>query len=135
VFFEKKGVKLAPDMFALSTCWRPTCWCPVHVRAQHVHAWYMFAPNMLSPCTLQPLKLAPNMFTPGTCSHPTCYRLVHYSLLSWRPTCSHPCPFSHAHVVVPIGTHHTCMDSHLRLPTATLAGNSKKSYCSKVNLE
>jgi hypothetical protein len=32
VFFEKKGVKLAP------LSWRPTCSRPVHVRARHVRA-------------------------------------------------------------------------------------------------
>jgi hypothetical protein len=94
VFFEKKGVKLAP-----------LSWHPVHVCARHVGAWYMFAPDM---------------FAPSTCS---------------RPTCSRPCLFPHAPTVVPVGAQRSCVESHLRLPTATLAGNNMKSYCSKVNLE
>jgi hypothetical protein len=110
VFFEKKGVKLAPDMLAPSTCWRltcsrPTCSHAVHVCARHVRTRYMFAPDM---------------FTRGTCS---------------RPTCSCPCLFPHAPAVVPVGAQRSCMESHLRLPTATLAANSMKSYCNKVNLE
>jgi hypothetical protein len=36
---------------------------------------------------------------------------------------------------VPACARQAFMDSHLILPTATSAGNSKKSYCSKVNLE
>jgi hypothetical protein len=35
VFFEKKGVKLAP------LSWRPTCWRPEHVGARHVRARYI----------------------------------------------------------------------------------------------
>jgi hypothetical protein len=46
-----------------------------------------------------------------------------------------PCPFPLAPAVVPVGAWHASVDTHLRLPTATLAGNSKKSYCSKVNLK
>jgi hypothetical protein len=50
-------------------------------------------------------------------------------------SCPRPCPFPLAPAVVPVGARHASLDSHLRLPTATSAGNSKKSYCSKVNLE
>ena len=50
-------------------------------------------------------------------------------------SCSRSCPFPLVPAVVPVGARYTTVDSHLRLPTATLAGNSKKSYYSKVNLE
>jgi hypothetical protein len=72
---------------------------------------------------------------PGTCWRPTCLRTVHWSLLDWCPTYSHPCSFPHAPVVVPVGAERTCVDSHLRLPTTMSASNNKKSYRSKVNLE
>jgi hypothetical protein len=41
----------------------------------------------------------------------------------------------HAPAVVPVGAQRSCVESHLRLSTATLAANSMKSYHSKVNLE
>jgi hypothetical protein len=67
------------------------------------------------------------------------------SRLDTRPVCA-PCGvrawsyprlylFPFAPAVVPIGARHASVDSHLILPIATSAGNSKKSYCSKVNLE
>jgi hypothetical protein len=51
------------------------------------------------------------------------------------PSYLHPCPFPPTPAVVPVGARYTSVDSHLKLPTATSAYNSKKSYCSKVNLE
>ena len=61
--------------------------------------------------------------------------------LETRPICatfvarawSYPFPLVPA--VVLVGTRRIAMDSHLRLPTTTLVGSSKKSYYSKVNLE
>jgi hypothetical protein len=50
-------------------------------------------------------------------------------------SCPRPCPFPLAPTVVPVGARQASVDSHLILPTASSAGNSKKSYCSKVNLE
>jgi hypothetical protein len=103
-FFEKKGVKLAPDMFAPSTCWRL-----VHVGARHVRARYMLAPDMFTPCTLEPLKLAPDMFAPCTLEPlklapiifapmpaPACARSCSY----WRPALlrGQPPQTAHRHV-------------------------------------
>jgi hypothetical protein len=36
VVFDKKGVKLAPDMLAPGIGWRPTCSRPVLVRARYI---------------------------------------------------------------------------------------------------
>jgi hypothetical protein len=50
-------------------------------------------------------------------------------------SCPRLCPFPPVTAIVLVGARRTCVDSHLRLPTATSVGNSKKIYCSKVNLE
>jgi hypothetical protein len=82
VFFEKKGVKLAP------LSWHPTCWRPVHVGAR-----YMLAPGI---CWRPVYVGARYMLAPGIC-----WRLVHvgtrYMLAPgtcWRLTCSRP-TYSH----------------------------------------
>jgi hypothetical protein len=67
-FFERKGVKLAPDMLAPGTCWRPTCWHSVHVHARYIGAPLEWA-----------LKLEPLSWCP------TCLRPVHWSPLGWAP--------------------------------------------------
>jgi hypothetical protein len=62
-------------------------------------------------------------------------RLIRAPCVARVRSCLRPCPFLLAPAVVLVGARHASVDSHLKLPTATLAGNSKKSYCSKVNLE
>jgi hypothetical protein len=51
------------------------------------------------------------------------------------PSYSHLCPFLFVPAVVPVDAQGASVDSHLKLPTTTSVGNSKNSYCSKVNLE
>jgi hypothetical protein len=52
-----------------------------------------------------------------------------------RPSCPRSCLFPPILAIVPVRARSASVDSHLRLPTATLAGNSKKHYNGKVNLE
>jgi hypothetical protein len=71
---------------------------------------------------------------PEFCPRPET-RPVHAPCVARARSCPRPCPFPLAPVVVPVGAWHASVDTHLRLLTATSAGNSKKSYYSKVNLE
>jgi hypothetical protein len=78
-------------------------------------------PHDMCPCPF-PHDMCPCPFPHDMCPCPFLHDMCPCPFL--HNMC--PCPFPHAPRIVPVGAQRTCMDSHLRLPIATSAGNSKK---------